>query len=508
MKLNEPAFAFEEPPDEARHGRPAPNALGAQVRRGLAWKAASQATVQLSRTVMTVILARLLVPRDFGIAGMVLVFSGLITLLTDVGFSGSLIQEKTLSEEDRSTAFWTALFTGALLFGISVAIAPLIADFYGVPRVKWLFIAACSGFLTGGLATTQAALLWRSMDFKALEIRAILATIVSSAVGITAAFEGLGAWSLILQAVAMSATTTVAIWVMSPWRPSFRFSFTSLRRMGRFSSNVFFSRLVTYGDRNLDNLLVGRFIGPAALGIYSIGYSVIVIPFERLVWPIHNVFIPAFASLQNDLPKLRELWLRGIRLIATLMMPTMAGAIVATPDLVKVVLGTRWLPAIAIIQMLAWVALIQSLCTLNEGLYQSRNRSGLLLQVSVIAFAADATAFVVGLHWGIRGVAAAYAISNTVLVVPMGVVLSTRLLEVRITGLFRELRGVIEATVTMVAALIPLRMFLVDEHVPAAARLGATILAGALVYLLVCAWRDRRVFAELKPRRLKAPVTG
>jgi hypothetical protein len=90
----------------------------------------------------------------------------------------------------------------------------------------------------------------------------------------------------------------------------------------------------------------------------------------------------------------------------------------------------------------------------------------------------------------------------------MGVVLSTRLLEVRITGLFRELRGVIEATVTMVAALIPLRMFLVDEHVPAAARLGATILAGALVYLLVCAWRDRRVFAELKPRRLKAPVTG
>ena len=279
-----------EPAILATSDRPALAALGGRVRRGLAWKAASQITSQITRTAMTVILAHLLAPSAFGLAGMVLLFIGLIQLLADVGFSASLVQLPTLSEEeDQSTAFWTGLGLAIVLFGSSIALAPAVAAFYHAPRLRWMFVAVATGFITTALSTTQASLLWRRMEFRALELRAMLSTIVAAAVGVGAAADGLGTWSLILQANALSVASMIAVWFLSPWKPRFVFSRESLKRIAGFSTNVLFARFLDYGDRNADNLLVGRFLGSTALGIYSIGYSVIIIPFSRLADPIRNL---------------------------------------------------------------------------------------------------------------------------------------------------------------------------------------------------------------------------
>ena len=493
--------------DDPAYGRPERSALGGNVRRGLAWKGASQLTAQIARTSMTIILAHLLTPRDFGLAGMVLIFSGLIQLLTDVGFSASLVQLKTITEADRSTAFWFSMFLSLACFGVAVLVSPYVASFYGQPRLRWMFVAIASGLLTGSLTTTQASLLWRSMNFRALETRAMAAAVASAVVGIAAAVGGLGAWSLILQALALSAASTITIWIFSPWKPQFMFSRESLRRMARFSSNVFFSRFLTYGDRNLDNLLVGRFLGSAPLGIYSLSYSVILIPFERIVSPVQNVLYPAFATIQDDLKQMRALWLRGVRVIATIMFPAMAGVIVVAPDFVSVVLGRRWTGATTIVQIFAWVALIQSLTILNSAVWQSRSKTGLLLRFTACAFALDATAFVVGLHFGVRGVAIGYAITNTVAIVPVGLFIMGRLLEVRPTAFIGELRGVIEATVVMAAATWALRHELIRIGVDPGIRLPAAVLAGIAVYVLMCLWRERRAFEELDPRRFRTIAT-
>jgi len=153
--------AQAESPLPSTPDRPALSALGPRLRSGLVWKGASQITGLVARTATTIILARLLAPSAFGLAGMVLLFSGLIQLLADVGFSASLVQLPRLSEKDRSTAFWMGLGLATVLFGASVAVAPAVAAFYHEPRLRWMFVAVASGFITTALSTTQASLLLR-----------------------------------------------------------------------------------------------------------------------------------------------------------------------------------------------------------------------------------------------------------------------------------------------------------------------------------------------------------
>jgi len=472
------------------------------------WKTATQVTAQVSRTAMVVILARMLTPRDFGIAGLVLVFSGLIQLLSDVGFSASIVQLPDLTEEDCATAFWAGLGVATICFAGAFFAAPYVAAFYGEPRVRWMFVAVASGLVVGALMTTQASLLWRRMEFKALELRGMFAAVVASAVGIASAAAGLGPWALILQALALGLASMVTIWAVSPWKPRFAFSLASLKRMATFSTNVFASRFLTEGDRNADNLLVGRFLGAHALGIYSIGYSVILIPAERLVWPAQNVLIPALASLQNDVEAMQRLWLRALRLLASAIVPTMLGAILVCPELVHVVLGQKWAPAIPVIQVLAWVALIQSLVAFNGGVLQSRNRSGLLVRMTAFAFALDLTAFVVGLHWGVRGVAFAYALTNTCVIVPVNLHIATRAIGVRLSTVARALRGVVEASAAMALLVFALDHFLEQNHAAPQLRLVASVVVGAAAYLLVCAWRNPTVFDELRRYRLRRIATA
>lgn len=487
--------------------RPHRALLGARVRSGLGWKAASQATSQVTRVATTLILAHLLTPRDFGLAGMVLVFSGLIQLFADIGFSSSLIQFKTVSEEDCSTAFWTGLSVATLLFGASVAAAPAVAGFYHAPQLRWMFIAVATGFVTEALCVTQSSLLWRRMEFRAMEIRWMLASVVSATVGIVAAFAGLGAWSIILQGNAFAVVSTLTIWSLSPWKPRFVYSTQSLRRMLGFSSNVLVARFLAYGDRNADNMLVGRFLGSTALGIYGIGYSIILMPFGRLVQPLQNLTVPALASLQDDLPEMRRVWLRSVRLTAWVLFPLLAGMIVVCPDFVPIVLGHRWHAAVPVMQVLAWVALIQSIVAFNSAIFQSRYRTGLLLRVAALSFAVDLGAFIVGLHWGVLGVAAGYAITSTIVVVPLNMVLAARLVDTTVRAVLAEMRGVVEATVMMAVVVLAVRRLLELQGLGAGPRLAVLIVAGGAVYGLMSLWRERRVFGEL--RRLRSrPATA
>ena len=478
------------------------------MRSGVFWKGAAQLTAQISGTVTTLILARLLSPSDFGLAGLVLIFTVLFQLFADIGFTASLVQFEHLSERDRSTAFWTGLAVAVACFGIAVLISPYVADFYHQPRVRWMFVVIASGVVLGALSNTQAALLTRKMDFRRVETRGMAASIASAVVGITAALMHAGAWSLIGAAIAGTVVSTITIWIVSPWKPHLVYSLHSLRRMASFSTGMLVSRFSSYLDRNTDNLLVGKFLGTASLGIYAIGYSVITLPFERIVSPVSSVITPAFAALQDDDEGARALWLRAERLIAALVFPAMVGVIVVASDFVPVVLGSQWTQAVRIIQILAWVAIVQALTYPNGGLYLSRYRMGTFVRISLLTLVLDILAFAVGLHWGVNGVASAYAITNTFVIVPAGLLIACRILAISPLRLAAAVRGVVEATLVMAAVVLGLRRILELEGVGAPLRLIILVVSGAAVYLLMCWWRDRQLLAELQGftgRRLPRP---
>jgi O-antigen/teichoic acid export membrane protein len=475
----------------------AADGIRSRVLRGLGWKVGSQIVLQLSRVVVGVILARLLTPSDYGVASMVLVFSGLVLIFSDLGLGTALIQRRELTELDRSTVFWTSLGAGLLFTILGILAAGPIAAFYGQPEVQPLFMVLSLGFGVTSLATIQSALLTREMNFRALEIRKMAGAVVGAVVGITLAAKGFGPWAIVAQQTAVIFTSTVLLWAFMPWRPRFTFSRASLMDLGGFGARVFGTRTLFFLNRNVDNLLIGRFIGAAALGAYSVSYNVMLVPFDQIAGPIQDVLFPAFSRMQDDAKRIGAAWLRVNRLVGAISIPSLLGLMVVAPDFVHVVLGGRWAAATPVLQILAWVGLLQSLQRLNSSILQARDRTGQLLRYSVVVLAASLVAFAVGLHWGIVGVALGYAISST-LVEPYYTWITGRAVGVSLGTFVRSLAGITQASLIMVAAVLGVRMVLTGAGLAAGPRLVICILVGCVVYVPLCIWREPAVVDEIR----------
>jgi O-antigen/teichoic acid export membrane protein len=457
-----------------------------------------------------VILARLLSPDDYGLAAMVLVFSSLVLIFTDLALGAALIQRRQLTDRDRSTIFWTSAAAGVVFTLIGIALSWPLASFYGEPEVQPLFAALSLSFLVTAIGTTQIALLTREMDFKSLELRQMAGTVVGAVVGITIAVLGYGAWAIIGQQLAVAFVSTVLLWTFSPWRPSLTFSAASLRSLGGFSANVFGTRVLFYLNRNADNLLIGKFLGPAALGLYALAYNVMLAPMSRFAAPIVEVLFPAFSRMQDDRRRLGVVWLRVTRLVGAVTIPAMLGIIAVAPEFVSVLFGSRWETAVPVIQTLAWVGLLQSLQSQNSAILQACDRTRVLLWYSFVALTASLVAFVGGISWGIEGVAVAYAISST-LVEPYYTWLTARVLGLSPLDAFRNLIGVFQAGVLMFGAVLATRAVLPDGMADGA-RLAILVGIGLLAYLLLFAWREpalqREVLQGLRRRRgVPAPAS-
>jgi len=471
--------------------------IGARIRSGLAWKAGSQITLQISRMIVALVLARLLAPHDWGLAAMVLLFSSFVVVFTDSGLGTALIQRRDLTDEDRSTVFWTSVGLGLVLMVSGFALAGQLARFYGEPAIRHLFMVLSVGFFVSTLGTTQLALLVRDMQFRLLELRQIAATVVGAVTGITIALANFGAWAIVGQQLAEVTTSTLLIWYLSPWRPSATFSTASLRRLGGFAGNVFGENLLYQGGRNLSSLLIGRFLGPAALGTYALATNVILVPFSRIAGPLQQVFFPAFSRMSDDRERMADVWIRATRLVGLISIPSLVGLVILAPDFVQVVLGHRWSHATSVIQILALVGIVQSLQTLNGEVLLALNRAGWLLRFTMLWFAGSVGAFVLGLHWGILGVAACYA-AATALIEPVRAYITTRALGIPLMRFVSAFAGVVQATGVMAVALVAGRSALVAAGVPTAARLIILVALGGLLYGGCCLWRAPEITLEVR----------
>ena len=467
--------------------------------RGLAWKGASQVALQIARIAVAVVLARLLTPDEYGLATMVLVFSSLVIVFSDFALGAVLVQRRELSEADRSTVFWSGAFIGAAFTVLGVLLSGRIASFYGQPTIEPMFAVLSLTFFLTALGTTQASLMTREMDFRSLEVRLILATFAGAAVGIALAAAGYGAWAIVGQQLVTTAISTILLWLLSPWRPQWTFSVGTLRRFGGFSANVFGQRLLYYLHRNVDNLLIGRYLGPAQLGAYSVAYNAMLVPFSRLAAPLQEVFFPAFARIQHDTARIAEIWIRLTRVVAALSMPALVGLIVVAPDFVPVVLGKRWTDAVPVLQVLAIVGLLQSLQTMNGDILQALDRTSTLLRYTVVFFCAHLAAFASGLHWGILGVAIGYAISSS-FVEPLFAWVTARAIGVPLTRLLKALSGVTQATLGMLVVVVAARLFALDDASPLE-RLLALTAVGVISYVPLCFWRVPEVVDEIRELR-------
>ncbi len=360
---------------------------------------------------------------------MVLVFRRLLFLFSDFAFTPALVQRRHLTDKDRSTAFWSSLILGAFATIIGIGIAGWVAAFFGEPSVKPLYIVFSFGFFVLAFGSTQAALLTRELAYRSLELRNIVGTVVGTAVAIALAWRGYGAWAIIGQMLATMTVSTLLVWQLSAWRPAFTFSRTSLRGLAGFSSQVLGTQIVTAVISNLDNLLVGKFLGATALGAYRLSYNLVIFPLSNLAVPIAQVLFPAFSRMQGDRTRMANAWIRATRVVLAVMCPIFIVLLVGAPTLVPVILGSRWDAAIPVIQILSWLGMLQSLRGLNAAVLQACGQPGTLLRIALLGLPIYAAGFVAGLEWGITGVAAGAAAAATI-IQPLYTIAAARAVEI------------------------------------------------------------------------------
>ncbi len=319
---------------------------------------------------------------------------------------------------------------------------------------------------------------------------------------------GVGPWAIIAQSLTVAAISTLLLWRSSPWRPRAVFSRESLKSMSAYTWPVFGSRTLNWANLNLDNFLIGRFLGAAPLGAYSIAFAMALTPFNRIAVPVAQVFFPAFSRLRER-AAVAAGWLRAVRMLAFVIVPLMLGLVVVAPDFVDVVFGSKWRAAAPVMQIMAPIGLMQALTWINFGVLQALAMTRLLFRATVVITVVSVAAFAAGLPWGIRGVATAYLLITTVLQ-PGFVWVTTRALDLPISAWLRSVAGVFEAGAVMLGVVLVERHLLVSGGVGPAERLVLSVLTGAVTYVALIVWRAPEVRQELRSamaRRRAPPVS-
>ncbi len=471
--------------------------MRSRVLSGLAWTGFSQVGMQVTRIAVALLVARLLTPSEYGLAAMALVFSSLVLIFSDLALGAALVQRKTITDMDRNSAFWVSVTSGLLFTVLGVALSGPVARLYGQPDAQPLLAALSCTFLISALAATQQSLMLRDMDFRRLEMLPVAGALIGGAVGVVAAALGAGAWAIITQQIVAITITTILMWVRSDWRPGLQVSRASLRDLWGFSAPLLGQRLLYYVQQNGDRFLIGRFVGTAALGVYAIAYNTILVPAARLGGPLQRVFAPTFSRMQDEPERIAVAWARIMRFVAAVSVPALLGLAVVAPDFVHVVLGDRWREAAPIITILAWVGILQALQSLNVDILMARDRTPTIFRFSLLFTATHVVAFIIGVQWGVIGVAAAYAISST-LVEPALTVVAARALNVSPWMFFRAVSGVFQAGFAMAATVLLTRILLENAGIGVAARLLACIVVGILTFVPLLAWRAPQVTDDVR----------
>lgn len=478
-----------------------------RVRQSLAWKGASQLVLQLSRFGLAIVLARLLTPHDFGLAAMVLAFATFIIPFADVGLGAALVQRPTLRPLDVVTVFWTSLAAGVTFTLAGIAASYPLARFYGEPSTQPLFAVLSLSFLITSLGATQRSLLAREVNFRSLQLRVLAATAVGIPVAVAVAANGYGAWTFVVFELVVASVSTVSLWLLSPWRPSLAYSFASLRRLGLFGGNTLGARVLFDLSQVADRLLIGRYLGAPALGLYALASNIVLSPFSRVVGPLQEVLFPAFSRVQENRSVLAEAWLRAIRIVSVVALPSLVGLAVVADDFVEVVLGEKWHKAVPLIQVLAWVGILQALQGLNASILQAVDRTTTLVRFALAAFGANLVAIIIGLRWGVAGVAVAFAISATALM-PVYAWLTARALRLPLRAAAKAVAGVVEASALLLVVVLLLRFAVLEAGLPTAVRLVTLIAVGIAAFVPLCLWRAPELRVDLRAlRRRTRPAT-
>jgi PST family polysaccharide transporter len=392
--------------------------LKRQVVRGGAVTIVTQAGKVVLRMGSLIVLARLLEPRDFGLVGMVTVLTGVFEIIKEAGLSTVTVQRATITEAQLSTLFWMNMAVGTALAVLTFSLAPYLVAFYREPRLLSVTATLACGFIINGAAVQHSALLQREMRFGALAFTEIAALGAGTLVGIVMAINGYAYWSIVGMTLVQAVVTTACVWYQARWIPGLPQRNVGLRSMMQFGGTVTLNVIVVYVAYNVEKVLLGRFWGAAALGLYGRAYQLIKMPTDLLTYSLGTVAFPALSRLQHDPERLRSYFLKGYSLVLTLTLPMTIACALLADEIILVVLGAKWQGTAPILRLLAPTVLVFAAINPLAWLLYASGRVGRSLKLSLVIAPLVITADVIGLSGGPNGVALAFSTAMLLWAIP------------------------------------------------------------------------------------------
>ena len=404
---------------ESVRGRDSPKSVTQLVEAPLSQRAArgagTMAVTQIVRIALQlagiVLLARLLMPSDYGLVAMATALVGIAEVLRDFGLAPAAIQSKTLSDAERSNLVWANAAMGFLLSCIVAAASWPIAALYGDPRLIFVVLSLSPVFFINGLSTQFRADLSRSMNFRALAKIDIASQVLAIATAVGAALIGWGYWAIVGQQLVQAIATLIFVVLSVNWRPRRFRREVSIRRFFTYGTGLLGTQLLVYATSNIDSVLIGARFGPTQLGLYNRAFQMLVLPLNQISSPATRVALPVLSRIQNDEPSFERYVVRGQLCLSWVVLPVYGFIAANSGSVVKVLLGDQWASAAMIFTLLAAGGMFQTLSYATYWIFLAKGLTASNLKFALITRTIMLAALCLGAVFSVHAVAAAYSIS-------------------------------------------------------------------------------------------------
>ena len=364
--------------------------------------------------IITIVLARILTPADYGLVNMIYIFTVLGTVLLDGGFGQALIQRKNITDKDISSVFYINIIMSLLVYGLLYMCAPLIAGFYRQPALIPISKVVFLTIPINAFCIIQHTLLTKELQVKKLTYVSIISSVISGLLGIMLAYMDYGVWALVCQSVSYQLVRSISLWFFSKWRPILEFSLSFIRSIFSFSMNLLGVFTLAAIFQNIYTVLIGKIYNVTDVGFYNQAFRLQNIASTSVTSAIDRVTFPAFSKFQDDISKLKSVYKKITVLTMSIYFPFMMCLTVVSENLVEVLLTSKWLPSVPLFCLLCIAEAFYPLRKLNSAVLKALGKGKSYFRLNFINYAISAISIVASYKFGIFYLLVGYAVSTLV----------------------------------------------------------------------------------------------
>lgn len=384
--------------------------------RSFLWKLFERLSVQLIQFIITVVLARLLLPSEYGIVALIAIFITLCDVIIDGGLNTALIQKKNADNLDFSTIFYFSLCIAVLLYGIMYVSSPAIAQFYKQPELVPVIRVLSLSLPFYAFNSIQRAFVSKNMLFQRLFYSSLGAVVLSGAIGVYMAYHGYGVWALVAQNVSSQFFTTLIMWFTIRWRPVWQFSVIRFRGLFSYGWKIFGANFITSLFLNIRKLVIGKFFTPASLAYYEKGDQLPALVMNNIFSSVQAILLPTFSESQDDRLRVKSMMRRSTKLSCFFIYPLMVGMIIAAKPLVVFLFTEKWIDAVPFIQILCIANFFRPITISNWEAIKALGYSGITLKLEIVKKIIDITILLVSAFIGVYAIAWGCVLFNLICV--------------------------------------------------------------------------------------------